>query len=117
LFDGDVRKRSSTFAKFTICEYLKDLISKVGKNSDSAKEHELKLKRHNKHQKSCKNLYHNWKAKSIQSNEEFLCIIHDKMDHSKIVLLRLQVKSKMVVGMAQLPITLIGMIAHGHGDA
>jgi len=112
-----VQKRGSTFAKCIICEYLKDLISKVGKNNDSAKEHELKLKRHNKHQKSCKHLYHNWKAKSIRSKEEFLCIIHDKMDHSKIVLPRLQVKNKMVVGTVQLPITLIGMIVHGHGDA
>jgi hypothetical protein len=41
----DVRKRAATFAKCIICKYLKNLISKVGKNSASAKEHELKLKR------------------------------------------------------------------------
>jgi hypothetical protein len=39
------------------------------------------------------------------------------MDHSKTTLPRLQVKNKMVeVGLSQLPITLIGMIVHGHGD-
>jgi hypothetical protein len=38
------------------------------------------------------------------------------MNHSKIVLPRLQVKNKMVVGLGQLPIMLSGMIAHGHGD-
>jgi hypothetical protein len=38
------------------------------------------------------------------------------MHHSKTVLPRLQVKNKMVVGLAQLPIMLIGMIVHGHGD-
>jgi hypothetical protein len=45
-----------------------------------------------------------------------LCIIHDKMDHSKTALPRLQVKNKMVVGLGQLPITLTEMITHGHGD-
>ncbi len=54
----DVRKRGLTFAKCIICESLKDLISKVGKNSVNAKEHELKLKRHNKHQESYTHLYH-----------------------------------------------------------
>jgi hypothetical protein len=36
----------SNFAKCTICELLKDLISKVGKNSAGAKEHEMKLRKH-----------------------------------------------------------------------
>ncbi len=112
----DLRKRGSTFAKCIVCESLKDLISKVGKNNASAKDHELKLKKHNKHQESCKHLYHSCKAESIQSKEEFLCIIHDKMDHSKTTLPRLQVKNKMVVGLSQLLITLTKMIVHGHGD-
>jgi hypothetical protein len=73
---------------------LKDLISKVGKKNAIGKEHALKLKNHNKHQKSCRHLYDNWKAKSIQSKEEFFCIIHNKMDHSKIALPRLQVKKQ-----------------------
>jgi hypothetical protein len=45
----NVQKGGSTFAKCIVCESLKDLISKVRKNSASAKEHEFKLKRHNKH--------------------------------------------------------------------
>jgi hypothetical protein len=38
----DVQKRGLTFAKCIVCEYLKDLLSKVGKNSAIAKENELK---------------------------------------------------------------------------
>jgi hypothetical protein len=38
------------------------------------------------------------------------------MDHSKIVLLQLQVKNKMVFGLGQLLMTLIGMIVHGHKE-
>jgi hypothetical protein len=40
----------------------------------------------------------------------------NKMDHVKIALSRLQVVNKMICGLGQFPITLIGMIAHGHGD-
>jgi hypothetical protein len=93
----DVGKKGSTFAKCTICKSLKDLMSKVGKNNANAKEHELKLKRHNKHEESCKCFYHSWKTKSIQSKKEFLCIIHNKMDHLKTTLPKLQVKNNMLL--------------------
>jgi hypothetical protein len=76
----------------------------------------LKIKKHNIHQKSCRCFYHTWRAKSIQSNDNFLCIIHDKIDHLKIALPKLEVKNKMVFSLGQLPITLIGMIAHGQVD-
>jgi hypothetical protein len=41
----DVQNRGFVFAKCTICESLKDLISKVGKNNPSVKEHEIKFKK------------------------------------------------------------------------
>jgi len=85
----DVQKKGFVFAKCTIYESLKDLISKVGKNNPCVKEHEIKLKKHNIHQESCQYLYHTWKTKSMLSNEDFLCVIHDKMDHSKTTLLQL----------------------------
>jgi hypothetical protein len=112
----DVRKRGFTFAKCTMCESLKDLISKVGKNNVNGKEAQMKLKRHNKHQESYKTLYRSWKIEYIWSKEKFLCVIHDKMDHSTIAILRLEVKNKMMARFNQLPITLTGMIIHGHGD-
>jgi hypothetical protein len=52
----------------------------------------------------------------MQSKDEFLCIIHDKMDHAKTTLPRLQMCNKMIFGLGQLPIILTRMIAHGHGD-
>jgi hypothetical protein len=52
----------------------------------------------------------------MQSKDEFLYIIHDKMDHAKIALPRLQMCNKMIFGLGNLSITLMGMIAHGHGD-
>jgi hypothetical protein len=57
-FNVDVQRRGSNFAKCVVCESFKNFISKVGKNSASGKEHELKLKRHNKNQELCVCLYH-----------------------------------------------------------
>jgi hypothetical protein len=60
-FNVDVQKRGSVFVKRIICESLKDLISKLGKNSNEVLEYEVKLKKHILHQKMCKNLYHTWR--------------------------------------------------------
>jgi len=38
------------------------------------------------------------------------------MDHAKTAFPRLQVYNKMIFGLGQLPITLMGMIMHGHID-
>jgi hypothetical protein len=85
----DVRKQGFVFAKCTICEYLKGLISKLGKNSNEAIKYEERLRKDILHQESCRNLYHTWRTELLQSNDEFLCIIHDKMDHAKIAFPRL----------------------------
>jgi hypothetical protein len=50
------------------------------------------------------------------SKDEFLYVIHDKMDHAKIASSSLQVVNKMIYGLGKLPITLTSMISHGHGD-
>jgi hypothetical protein len=52
----------------------------------------------------------------VQSKDEFLCVIHDKIDHAKIALPKFQVTNKMISRLGQLPITLTSMITHGHGD-
>jgi len=48
--------------------------------------------------------------------DEFLCIIHEKMDRVKTILPRFQVTNKMIFGLGKLPITLINMITHGHSN-
>jgi hypothetical protein len=104
------------FTKCYVCESLKNLISKLGKNNNEVLKYEAKLRKHILHQESCKNLYHTWRTKLVRSKDEFLCIIHDKMDHVKIAPPRLQVCNKMIFGVGQLPITLTGMISCAHGD-
>ncbi len=41
---------------------------------------------------------------------------HDKMDHVKIILPKFQVANKLIFGLGKLPIALINMIAHAHGN-
>jgi hypothetical protein len=38
------------------------------------------------------------------------------MDHSKTTIPRFEVKNKMMIGLGQLQVTLMGMIVHGHED-
>jgi hypothetical protein len=47
---------------------------------------------------------------------EFPYVIHDKMDHSKIAIPRFEMKNKITAWLGQLPVTLMGMIVHGHED-
>jgi hypothetical protein len=104
------------FAKCIICESLKDLIFKLGMNNNEALKYEVKLRKHILHQGSCKLLYYTWKIESMRLKDDFLHIIHDKMDHAKITLSRLQMCNKLIFSLGRLPITLMGMITHGHGD-
>jgi len=78
----DVRKKGFVFAKCTMCESLKDLISKLVNIIIDVIKYELKLRKHLFHQESCRSLYHTWRSKSVWSKDEFLYVIHDKMDHA-----------------------------------
>jgi hypothetical protein len=99
-----------------VCETLEDLISKLGKHNNDVIKYEVKLRKHILHQKSYRNLYHTWRTEFVQSKEEFLCIIHDKMNHEKIALSRLQMCNKMIYGLGQLHVILTCMITHGNKD-
>jgi len=109
----DVQKWGSIFAKCIICEYLKYLISKLVNHNNSVFEYEMKLRKHILHQESCRNLCHTWRIKFVQSKEEFPCVIHDKMDHVKIDVPRLQCVTKWYLGLDNC--LLLSHVAHGHG--
>jgi hypothetical protein len=98
-FNVDVRKKGSIFAKCTMCESLKELISKLVNNIIDVRKYELKLRKYLLHQESSRNLYHTWRSMFVRSKDEFLYVIHDKMDHAKITLPRLHVVNKMICGL------------------
>ena len=47
---------------------------------------------------------------------ECLTVMHDKMDHAKTASPVFSHKSKELDNLVKLPMSVIGMIAHGHGD-
>ena len=47
---------------------------------------------------------------------QFLCIIHDKMDHTKTAIPRMQRIMKATLKLGQIPISLIGMLKYGHDN-
>ena len=47
---------------------------------------------------------------------KMLCVIHDKMDHSKTASPHYSHKTKVTDSFMKMPFAITGMIAHGHGD-
>ena len=71
---------------------------------------------HINYQNACRCLYHGWSSNSVDSPMEFLCIIHDKMDHTKFAIPRMQRSTKATCGLGQIPISNTEMLMHGHGN-
>ena len=71
---------------------------------------------HLAHQQSCRCLYDAWCEESKGNPSEILCIIHDKMDTAKIVLLQMRVTTKATQGLGQLPMNITSMVSHGYRD-
>ena len=52
----------------------------------------------------------------MKSPSQFLYIIHNKMDHTKTKIPRMQRITKATLGLGQIPISLTRMLIHGHGN-
>ena len=67
-------------------------------------------------QRAHQELYYANRFLSEKQSEKSVTIIHDKMDHSKTSSLHFSHKSKHMDSFMKLPVSVTGMIAHGHGD-
>lgn len=74
------------------------------------------LQRHLAEQEAHRQAYYASRYLSIQKPNQVLTIIHDKMDHSKTASPCLANRNKNTEGLMKLPVSVTGMIAHGHGD-
>jgi hypothetical protein len=69
------------------------------------------------HEQECTRAYYYLsRVLSIHRPMQVLCIMHDKMDHSKTTSPCFSLKTKSVDAYLKLPVSVTGMIAHGHGD-
>jgi hypothetical protein len=74
------------------------------------------LNEHNALARSHREFYYANRNLSISEPEKVLTIIHDKMDHSKTASPHFSHKNKSTESFMKLPVSVTGMIVHGHGD-
>ena len=73
--------------------------------------------KHINYQNACRCLYHGWSSNLVKSATKFLCIIHDKIDHIKFAIPRMQRTTKATSGLGQIPISVTSMLSHSHSDS
>ena len=112
----EVKAPSSNFSRCSECDFLQDFISRYPRGCNEWATLVNDRTKHINYQNACRRLYHGWSSNSVDSPTEFLCIIHDKMDHTKSAILRMQRCTKATSGLGQIPISVTGMLTHGHGD-
>ena len=111
-----IKPVGNSFAKCTVCDDLQQYILKSPKGSFEYVEFVKQRTEHLNHQASCRRIYASWREESKRNPQEILCIIHDKMDTKKTTLPRMHVTTKATQGLGQIPMSVTGMVAHGHAD-
>ena len=112
----EVKALSSNFSRCSECDFLQDCISRYPRGYDEWATLVNDRTKHINYQNACHCLYHGWSSNSVDSPMEFLCIIHDRMDHTKSAIPQMQRSTKATSGLGQIPISVTGMLTHGHGD-
>jgi hypothetical protein len=110
------KSRGDNFARCGQCDKLKKLQAACTRGSGAAVLWTKKLEAHGQAQRAHRELYYANRNLSKSEPSKVLTIIHDKMDHSKIAYPHFSHKNKAVDSFMKLPVTVTGMIAHGHGD-
>ena len=112
----EVKAPNNNFSRCSKCAFLQDCISRYPRGCDEWATLVNDMTKHINYQNACRRLYHGWSSNSVVSPMEFLCIIHDKMDHTKSAIPRMLRSMKATCGLGQIPISVTGMLTHGHGD-
>jgi hypothetical protein len=113
----DAKKPGDNFAHCSTCDRLHSLRRTAIAGSEGAMIWERKLTRHINSVMAYWKLYSANRYRSRFFPGECVTIIHDKMDHAKTASLVFSHKTKQLDGLMKLPVTVTGLLAHGHGDA
>jgi hypothetical protein len=116
-FKHFIKKRvGDNFACCGKCDSLNAIILQHVKGSAAHTGFSKQLERHQAQQESARNAYRCMRALSIEHPRKVLTIIHDKMDHGKTASPCFVSKNKDTDMFTKLPLSVTGMMAHGHGD-
>ena len=112
----EVKAQNNNFSRCSECDFLQDCISRYPYGCDEWATLVNDRTKHINYQNACRRLYHGWSSNSVDSPTEFFYIIHDKMDHTKSAILQMQRSIKPTLGLGHIPISVTGMLTHGHGN-
>ena len=112
----EVKAPNNNFSRCSECDFLQDCITRYPQGCDEWATLVNDKTKHINYQNACRCLYHGWSSNSVNSPTEFFSIIHDKMDHTKSAILRMQRSTKATCGLGQIPISVTGMLTHGHSN-
>ena len=82
----EVKAPNNNFSRCSECDFLQDCISRYPRRYDEWATFVNDRTKHIHYQNACRRLYHGWSSNSVDSPTEFLCIIHDKMNHTKFAI-------------------------------
>jgi hypothetical protein len=111
-----IKSRGDMFARCSVCDSKRSLHDSHPVGSTNYTIFDKAYKTHLAEREAHRNAYYGSRYMSISKPEKCLIIIHDKMDHAKMALPCFASKTKNADSFMRLPIAVIGMIAHGHGD-
>ena len=110
------KKRGDNFARCGVCDDLKQMRSACTRGSGAYDVCQKRLDMHIAGQRAHREFYYANRFLLEKEPGKCVTIIHDKMDHSKTSSPHFSHKSKHMDSFMELPISVTGMIAHGHGD-
>ncbi len=112
----DAKKPGDNFARCAACDRYHSLRKATTPHSQGAILWARKLKSHLDSAMAHRELYAANRYRSKFFPDECVTIMHDKMDHAKTASPVFSHKTKHLDGLMKLPVSVTGMLAHGHGD-
>jgi hypothetical protein len=111
-----IKGMGDSFAQCGICDELKRLHAVQPPGTKDYNKIQLHFDKHIHAHGCVRNVYCVSHRISKARPKQALFFIHEKMDHSKTWSPCFTIKHKGINGLVILPISVIGMLAHGHGD-
>ena len=115
-FDYNAKRPRDNFARCSVCDQIQTHRKVQHPGSEAALLWQRRLNVHLDSAWAHQELYYANRYRSQLLPEECLTIMHDKMDHSKTASPVLSHKTKHLDGLMKFPISVTGILAHGHGD-
>nr|PNR26858.1 hypothetical protein PHYPA_030339 [Physcomitrium patens] len=112
----DVKRPGDNFARCGTCDKYKELKKGAIGGSEQAMKWTMKLEKHLGIARAHREYYYAKRYYSQTYPDECVTIMHDKMDHAKTASSVFSHKNKELNALVKLPVSVTGMIAHGHGD-